>query len=301
MLATGETKTSAEVQPAQRPAPKDRGGILFRHSLLDLILVVIAFAHVAAIGATMYYYDSLGWPALVAIGIGLICLTSTNYQCVAHNFIHNAFFSQNFLNQAFGILNSLSLGMPQTLYHFHHLNHHKYNSDYRDPETNECKDFSSLYRFSRKPDRAENIWTYSLIGPFRFDLGVLFQIARQKNLGWLVALETIALVAFYAGLAYWNWQAFLIYFVPVFFLGQSAALAENYLEHKGADPSSRLTDSVSCYNGMYNFLWFNNGYHQEHHYRPYVHWTKIHEVKAKMLPESERRVVRGAHLGNLFG
>ena len=32
------------------------------------------------------------------------------------------------------------------------------------------------------------------------------------------------------------------------------------------------------YNPAFNWLWLNNGYHAEHHYRPKHHWTKMHEL-----------------------
>jgi fatty acid desaturase len=44
---------------------------------------------------------------------------------------------------------------------------------------------------------------------------------------------------------------------------------------------------------------FEFGYHQEHHYRPQVHWTRIPEVKKLLPSESQRRVVRWAHWFNL--
>jgi len=85
----------------------------------------------------------------------------------------------------------------------------------------------------------------------------------------------------------------------VVYLSLVATTAQNYFEHYGATPGSRKTDSVSCYNPIYNFLWFNNGYHQEHHFRAGVHWTRIKELRSEMLPEDQRRVVRGAHFMNL--
>ena len=67
---------------------------------------------------------------------------------------------------------------------------------------------------------------------------------------------------------------------------------------KNASPGSN--DSVSCYSRLYNFVWFNNGYHQEHHFRPQVHWTELPTLHPQMLPESERRVVRGWHVAGLW-
>ena len=41
---------------------------------------------------------------------------------------------------------------------------------------------------------------------------------------------------------------------------------------------SRLADSVSYYGRWYNILMFNEGYHQEHHLKPHLHWTRRPEV-----------------------
>jgi len=46
-----------------------------------------------------------------------------------------------------------------------------------------------------------------------------------------------------------------------------------------------LAWGVSSYNQFYNWLWFGNGYHAEHHYRPRLHWTQYRqfheEIKAQ--------------------
>jgi fatty acid desaturase len=276
------------------------GGAVFRHTALDGVLVLLTLIHVAAVIATAEAFAHLGGGALVALAVFFIAMVCTNYQCIAHNFLHNRFFRAEPLNHAFSVLNTLALGMPQTLYRMHHLNHHRYNSDYRDPVTGETGDFSSLYRFSKHGEVAESIWRYSLLGPLRTDFGRLLALARKNRLTGLVVLETVALLVFYGALAWLNWKFFLLYFVPVAYLGQAAAMAENHLEHYGADPRERGANSVSCYGRLYNLVWFNNGYHQEHHFRPSVHWRQVPLLRARMLPETERRVVKGSHLANLF-
>ncbi len=276
------------------------GGAVFRQTALDGLLVVLSLLTIAGLVAAAWFFDRLGGAALAVLALGFVALACTNYQCIAHNFIHNRFFRAEALNHAFSVLNTLALGMPQTLYRLHHLNHHRYSNDYRDPLTGETGDFSSLYRFSKQPQVPERLWRYALLGPLRMDFRKLLALARGRQLTGLVVGETAALLAFYGGLAWVNWKAFLFYFVPVFYLGQVAALAQNYLEHDGADPRGRKTNSVSCYGRLYNLVWFNNGYHQEHHYRPSVHWRRVPELRGEMLPEAERRVVRGSHLAGLL-
>jgi len=270
---------------------------MFTHSWKDVWLVLLCGVNLALIVGGAWAFDVLSWPWLVGCGAVLVFLNCTNYQCIAHNFLHNPFFKWDWLNNLFSIANSIALGMPQTLYKYHHLNHHQFNNDVpQPPET--TQDRSSTFRHGRMPGREENILLYSLLGPFRTNLHALYVAARSKNRATLVWVESAAMLAFTAALTAINPWYVLEFFVPVWFLGQAAALAENYLEHHHAVPGNRLTDSVSCYALFYNFIWFNNGYHQEHHYRPTVHWTKVPELRCDMLPESDRRVVRGAHWFN---
>ena len=210
----------------------------------------------------------------------------TNYQCIAHNFIHLPFFNSKILNQFFSILNTLGLGVPQSIYRLHHLNHHRFNNR---PDG----DMSSTYRYG-KNGKEENIVTYSLLGVIRTDLVGLYQ--KGSKTSKLPVIETLTLLAFLTILALFNWKLCLVYLIPSYLGGQVFAVWENYCEHHHADPNDRQRDSVSCYNSIYNFLWFNNGYHQEHHLSPQVHWTEIPMVKNEL--PSDRVIVKGCHLTN---
>lgn len=276
-----------------------RPAAVFAHSRKDLFLVGLSLAYPALAVAGLLVFPVWPWPAMVALGAVMVFLNCTNYQCVAHNFLHNPFFTRPWANAAFSIVNSISLGLPQTLYKYHHLNHHLYNNDLVDPVTRSTRDRSSTYRFGRPPAE-ESIWSYSLIGPMRTDLVELYAAAKKKGRTRLVWCEAVAMTLYTAAIAAIDWRYLLLFLLPVWFLGQAAALFENFLEHHHAVPGDRLTDSVSCYNALYNFVWFNNGYHQEHHYRPTVHWTDVAALRVEMLPEDQRRVVRGAHWFN-FG
>ena len=210
----------------------------------------------------------------------------TNFQCVAHNFIHNPFFRSRRLNSAFGVFNSLLIGGPQSLYRIHHLHHHKYNNDCPDPETGTTKDLTSTWRYSPWLWREESFWSYALLGYFRIRLR-LPPAAKRGGRGSSprVVGESRAVLALLIAIGLLNPRGLLLFYLPVWYLGNAAAQAENYLEHYGAIPGSRKTDSVSSYGRLYNLIWFNNGYHQEHHYRPQVHWTRVPEVKDALPPE----------------
>jgi hypothetical protein len=58
-------------------------------------------------------------------------------------------------------------------------------------------------------------------------------------------------------------------------------------------------NSVSSYHRPYNWIFFNNGYHQEHHWDPKAHWTQMRAVRQEILPRmiaNRTRFLRGPHL-----
>jgi fatty acid desaturase len=272
---------------------------MFAYSRKDAVLVILALVQIAVLAVGTLNAARLPLPWTVLLGVAAVFLVCTNYQCVAHNAIHNPFFSWAPLNRLFAVINSLCLGVPQSLYRVHHLHHHKYNNDAKDPLTGETRDVTSTFRFGRE-DEEEPIMTYAALGFFRTSVRYMWDQAEKKGLRGQVIAECVALAAFFGLVIAADWRGFVCFYVPVWYLGQMAALAENYLEHHGAIPGDRRTDSVSAYGRFYNLVWFNNGYHQEHHWRPQVHWTKVPALRAQLPPPTNRRVVRGAHWFNCF-
>ena len=267
--------------------------LVFAHSACDGVFVFLTLAQLALIITCATVFDRMGALNL-PLAILLIYLDNLNYQCIAHNFLHNPFFRSRIINYGFGILNSLSLGIPQDLYKAHHLNHHKYGNDMKDEVDGHTKDRSSMYSYSKRNGEPENIIRYALLSPFRANLAPLYADVKKLKLAGRVWTEAAFLIIFGAVLFAINWRFFFLFYLPVWYAGTAAGYAQNYLEHNNALPGNRLTDSASCYNPLYNLLMFNEGYHQEHHFRPQVHWTRVRALRAQMLPERQRRVVAGA-------
>src|SRR5262249_19040690 len=146
---------------------------------------------------------------------------------------------------------------------------------------------------------------YCLYSFFRVEIGPVVKVAMKH--GWVnmaqVVVETLAMVAFWALMAIVSWQYFVFFYLPSFFLGWVISYAEGYLEHYGGQPGNPYANSVSSYNRLYNLLWFNNGYHQEHHWDPKCHWTRmtaLHRELAPMLQANHTRILRGPHLTGLI-
>jgi fatty acid desaturase len=266
-----------------------------QHSKKDLFLVGLLGLQISLHLLGAFHFSSWTFSEQILFIFFQSFLICTNYQCIAHNFIHLPFFKSREMNHLFSILNSLGIGLPQSLYHLHHMNHHRYTNDKKDPQTGTTQDYSSFYRYG-KNDQPESIFSYSLFGIWRAPLHTFYlQLLKRKKI-WLIHFEIIGFGLFLWLLFTLSKTYFLFGFLPAWFMGQVFALAENYLEHHEATPGDQLRDSVSCYSSWYNFVWFNNGYHQEHHFRPQVHWTKISEVKKEM--PDDRRVLNHSHWFN---
>jgi fatty acid desaturase len=272
------------------------GGAVFAHSPRDGNLVLVALAGVALLALSV-----LGWPTaapgpLVALWLAQVLLLCTNYQCVAHNFVHNEFFRARWANAAMSMLNSVALGFPQSIFREHHFNHHRYNN--QAPSAGADGDLSSLYRYSGQPGEPEPFLRYVLLSPLRADVLRYARAAVAGGHATRLLLDTLAVAAVTAALAWHSPAYFALYYLPLLYFGHVVTYAEGYFEHNHAVPGDRMRNAVSCYSRWYNFIWFNNGYHQEHHCYPGVHWTKIAPLRGRMLPESQRRVVAHAHWVN---
>jgi fatty acid desaturase len=276
---------------------------LFRYSVWDALVVLAGAGIVTLIFWTFVNFNHLpGW----VLALSFVAVTWSycwNLQCIAHNFIHNPFFRNAWLNRAFSVLNTLALGVPQILYHHYHLNHHWGDNDAKGPDGT-TRDWSSIYRYG-KGNEPEAFWKYCLVSFFRVDVGPVVRVVIRHGRAQVIQMivESVVLAAFWAVMALVNWRFLLFFYLPSYYLGWVLSYAEGYLEHYRAQPGNPYANSVSSYNRLYNFLWFNNGYHQEHHWDPKTHWTRMKELHEQIkihLIANNTRVLRGPHITGLL-
>jgi fatty acid desaturase len=276
---------------------------LFRYSLYDAIVASCGLLNLAFLLWTFFAFPSLpGW----AIGISFFVLSwgyCWNLQCISHNFIHNPFFTNVWLNRAFGVLETLCIGMPHHLYHHYHLNHHAGDNDAKGPDGT-TRDWSSIYRYGNG-DAPEGFWKYCLLSFFRVEIMPVIRVCMRHGRTHVLQaiVETIVLGACWLAMLAVNWRYFVYFYLPSFFFGWVLSYAEGYLEHYGAQPGNPFANSVSSYYWLYNLLWFNNGYHQEHHWDPKMHWTRMKELSQRIRPwleANQTRILRGPHMTALI-
>src|SRR5437764_400605 len=142
---------------------------------------------------------------------------------------------------------------------------------------------------------------YVFLSFFRDDVGAIRKELRKRSNGdlmWgnieLAAFATVLFVMFL-----FNWRYIIFYFLPFFYLGHCFSYLNGYFRHYGADPDKPVAWGVSSYGKIYNWLFFYNGYHAEHHFRPKVHWTKMeefHQGIAEMQKQEGVRTIKRAHM-----
>ena len=271
----------------------------FRYTAYDALPALCGTANVALLVGTFLFFPALPWWAAAAAFGAVVFCYCWNVQSISHNFIHNPFFANEWLNRAFSVLESVAIGVPQTIYYHYHMNHHWGDNDAPGPD-GVTKDWGSTYRHG-KDGKPEAFWKFCLIGYFRFELAPVFRMIGRhgRRHVLLVTAESLALGIFWGGMALWDWRAFLFFYLPSYYLGWVLVYAHTYMLHYGAKPGNYYANSVSSYHRLYNLLFFFNGHHQEHHWDPKAHWTRMDAVRREILPEmiaNGTRVWRGPHI-----
>jgi len=270
----------------------------------DAILVGISVAQLAITFVSAFAWSGLSIPFRIADGVLLTMLMAYNIIVVSHLFTHVPWFVSERLNAVVSTVNSINIGQSVQAYELTHVrNHHRYNND-RKGADGQTRDRSSTYQ-KGKDGQHQPLLPYAVGGGWDSLTGRAVELAKVTR-GWKVgsgddnllrlaarqpdrrrrelrqvqidrAAHCLALVAF----AIISWQWTLFCYLPAFACALVLVNVQNYYRHYGADPDSRMTDSVSHYGRLYNLLTFNDGYHQEHHLSPATHWSQMPVINAR--------------------
>jgi fatty acid desaturase len=271
----------------------------FRYNNADALPALGGVAIVALLFWSFLAFQTLSWWVVALAFVAVMWSYCWNLQCISHNFIHNPYFSSALLNRAYSVMETIALGVPHIFYHHYHMNHHFGDNDAKGPDGT-TKDWSSIYRYG-KDGQPEGFWKYCFVSFFRVELGPVIGVVIRHGPAAIAQMivETIVLAAFLLTMLVVDWRYFVCFYLPSYYLGWVLSYAEGYLEHFRCQPGNYFANSVSSYNRLYNFFWFNNGYHQEHHWDPKVHWTKMHRLHQQIEPEMRAngtRILRGPHI-----
>ncbi|MBE7482949.1 MAG: fatty acid desaturase [Polyangiaceae bacterium] len=140
-----------------------------------------------------------------------------------------------------------------------------------------------LFR-SRRGNRALDLWLSLLLGvpqtiwKARHVWHHAGEPARTRRPLSRAAKREIALIGvLWLGLALLAPRVFLLAYVPGYLLGMALCRLQGDMEHARREAPEA---GVSHYGRVYNFFWFNDGYHAEHHRFPREHWTRLPERRS---------------------
>ena len=272
---------------------------LFAFTRWDALPALAGLFHTSYFFALFFLYPHTPLWLMLVLGFVYSLMINANINGVGHNFIHNPFFRSRLLNRLFGVTQSIACCFSQTYYDAVHTQHHKGNSD-RPDETGETIDWLSIYRHGHDGE-AENPWRYVFLSFFRDDPKAIAQELRKRGKSELIwgNIELAAVAATVLTMLIFNWRYVVFFLLPFFYLGHCFSYLNGYFRHYGADPDKPIAWGVSSYGKLYNWLFFYNGYHAEHHFRPKVHWTRMeafHRQIAELQKAEGVRVIQHAHM-----
>lgn len=267
-------------------------GWLFAYAYWDILPALAGLMHFVLLIMFFVNFDHLSWPLDVVFGLLYAVSISWNINGVAHHFIHNPYFKSEILNRCFSLIESITLLFSQTFYDAVHKRHHIGNSDLPG-QNGDTIDWLSIYRYGHD-QQPEGVWAYTFKSFFRDEPQKIYREIHKRNpfLARFGVFEIVVVVALVIAGFWFNWR-FMLFLVPFYYLGHCLSSLNGYYEHWRGNPHLPIAWGVSCYNRLYNWLWFNNGYHAEHHYRPKQHWT---QMKALHLQIAAQQKAAGVHV-----
>jgi len=281
---------NADAIRIERPTTNSK---LFSHTRWDAVPAGAGLFHLAYLFGLYFLFPyALLWVMLI-LGFIYSLMVNANINGVGHNFIHNPFFRSKLLNRLFGVTQSIANCFSQTMYDGVHMQHHKGNSDRQD-EKGDTIDWLSIYRHGHDGE-PESAWSYVFLGFFRDDVGAIRKELRKRgnNDVFWGNLELAAFAITLLTMFVFNWRYVIFYFLPFWYLGHCFSYLNGYYRHYGANPDKPIAWGVSSYGKIYNWLFFYNGYHAEHHFRPKVHWTQMIALRDKI---REDQIAKGVHV-----
>ena len=288
--------TSSDAIRVDRPTTDSR---LFAHTRWDVLPAMAGLFHLFYFFALFYLYPRTPLWIMLILGFVYALMVNANINGVGHNFIHNPFFRWPLLNRLFSLCQSVACCFSQTYYDAVHMRHHKGNSDRQD-EKGDTIDWLSIYRHGHDGE-AENPWSYVFLSYFRDNPAAIRGELKKRNNADAIwgNIELGAFVTVLIVLSLFNWRYVVFYFLPFYYLGHCFSYLNGYFRHYGADPDKPIAWGVSSYGKLYNWLFFYNGYHAEHHFRPKVHWTRMEKFRRSIEEVQKQegvRVISHAHM-----
>jgi hypothetical protein len=113
----------------------------------------------------------------------------------------------------------------------------------------------------------QSLWRARHLQHHRETAATFPRMALPSSLLGSVFLETAVIAVVWGVCVLLAPDTFLTAYLPGYVVGLALCQVQGHFEHAGG--------TTSHYGRVYNWLFFNDGYHVEHHRRPGAHWTEL--------------------------
>lgn len=187
---------------------------------------------------------------------------------IAHNHIHQPIFRNSWLNRGLDIILSILVLDPlSNLRCLHIHNHHMYSETAHD-----------VMHSKIVPERWRrlNMLTYPLYAALN--------VRRERKFLWgsmpgLVQSKKAELVAIYAflllNMVFAGWHIVLNYYILPSLAARWLLALTNLVQHDGCDAHDRYNAARNFTHPLFNWFFFNSGFHMAHHLRSGLHWSRL--------------------------
>jgi beta-carotene hydroxylase len=235
-------------------------------------------------------------PQTILYILPLTCYLGIACGSIAHNHNHCPTFVSRRANNAFGHVLTLFYGYPTLMWiPTHNINHHRLVNRPGDATitwryTNRHNLFIALtYFFVSSYFQSEPIQRY--IGRARLRNRSLFARIMFQYICWggfLSFTLVLAIVLHHVKTGLFVW--FFAVIVPAL-CSLSMIMFFNYIQHVHADAWSEHDHSRNFTGNIFNFLFFNTGYHTAHHEHSGLHWSFLPSAHAKIAHSIDPRLI----------
>jgi fatty acid desaturase len=215
---------------------------------------------------------------------------------MAHNHNHLNMWNNKLMNRITDNWLTVFYGFPVFAWiPTHNANHHKF--------VNKEEDYTKTWRFTERNNLFTLLTYPSISGAFQQSVVMAYwreTFGRNKKKFIFYTLQFAVLISWIVAAFYFGgWQKALVYVVIPQQVSLFSVLLFNYVQHVHADEETKYNASRN-WEGVLNYMIFNNGLHTVHHLYPTMHWSDAPKKHAEIRDKIDPSLIETSFWGFLF-